>query len=267
MNSKTKSADLPPLEIKLFTSPREVTEDDLRGCSAVVVDILRSSATIAAALANGAKEVIPVATPAEGGKLAGRSGRVGTLLCGERDGRKIDGFDLGNSPLEFTTERVGGRILFFTSTNGTAAILRARAAERLYVGGFNNFGAVVKRLAEDANPVVILCAGKLDQFAIEDFVGGGKFVSALEARLKRPVILNDGARAAALMYRHFDGGIPTLLKSSNHGQYLMTLGAEEDIEYCARLDTQVIVPVFEEGKIRGYKADGSPINESATSTS
>ncbi len=265
MKPKDKAADLPPLEIKLFTSPREVTDDDLRGCSVVVVDILRSSSTIATALANGAKEVIPVGTPAEGGKLAGRSGRSASLLCGEREGRKIDGFDLGNSPFEYSAERVGGRILIYTSTNGTAAILRARSADRVYIGCFNNFGAVVKRVVKDERPVVILCAGKLEQFAIEDFVAGGKFVNALETRLKRGTVLNDGARAAAQLHRHFDGSIPTLLKTSSHGQYLATLGSEADIDYCARMDTNLVVPMVVEGKIRGYKADGSPITEPAPS--
>ncbi len=249
------------MQVKLFTSPREVTDDDLRGCSVVVIDVLRSSATIVAGLAAGAREVIPVLTPAEGGKLAGRSERGISLLCGERDGKKIDGFDLGNSPLEYTPQRVSGRILIFATTNGSPAILRARIAERVYVGGFNNFGAVTKRLVEDQNPVAIICAGQLEQFAIEDFVCGGKFVNALETRSKRGLELSDGARAAALLHRHFDGSITALLKSSSHGRSLASLGYEEDIEYCARVDAHSIVPMFVEGKIRGYRPDGSPIGE------
>jgi len=253
------------LDVKLFTSPREVTDDDLRGCSVVVVDVLRSSSTIVAGLAAGAREVIPVLTPAEGGKLAGRAERGISLLCGEREGKKIDGFDLGNSPLEYTPERVNGRILIFSSTNGSVAILRARVAEHVYVGGFNNFGAVIKRLIEDRNPVVVICAGKLEQFSIEDFVCGGKFINALETRTKRHLGLSDGARAAALLHRHFDGSIASLLKSSNHGRYLSSLGFDEDIDYCARVDVHPIVPTFVEGKIKGYKPDGSPLGESALS--
>lgn len=253
---------LPPVEIKLFSTPREVTDEDLRGASVVVVDILRSSSTITSALAAGAREVIPVSTPADGRKLAGRSGKGISLLCGEREGKRIDGFDLGNSPLEYSGEKVSGKILIFTSTNGSTAVLRAKVADRIYVGGFNNFGAVVKRLVDDVRPIVIICAGKLEQFAIEDFVGGGKFVNALEGRLKRNVVLNDGARAAALLHRHFDGGIAALLKSSSHGRYLSALGCDEDIEYCARLDIHTVVPTFVEGKIRGYRPDGSPLNES-----
>jgi 2-phosphosulfolactate phosphatase len=265
MDHVDKGQGLPPVEVKLFITPREVTDDDVRGCSVVIIDVLRSSATIATALANGAREVIPVLTPAEGGKLAGRAGRGITLLCGEREGRKIDGFDLGNSPLEYTAEKVNGRILIFSSTNGAPAVLRARAADRVYIGGFNNFTAVAKRVIDDRKPVVIICAGKEDQFAIEDFVCGGKFVNMLEARHKRGLVVSDAARAAALLHRHFDGGIPSLLKSSSHGKYLISLGYDADLEHCARMDTHPIVPMFVEGKIKGYKPDGSPVSDSAAS--
>ncbi|MFZ5434658.1 MAG: 2-phosphosulfolactate phosphatase [Calditrichota bacterium] len=255
-----------PISINLFISPRNVTDDDLRGCTVVVVDVLRSSSTIATALLNGAREIIPVLTPAEAGELASRSGRKQCLLCGEREGRKIDGFDLGNSPSEYINERISGRILIFSSTNGAGAVLRAKAADHVYVGGYNNFAAVAKRVAEDRKPVVILCAGKFEHFSIEDFVCGGKFINYLETRLKRDVILNDGARAAALLHRHFDGSINNLLRSSNHGKFLMSLGYEEDIDFCSRLDTHPVVPVFIEGKLRGYKPDGSPISEPLVNT-
>jgi len=266
MNNESGSTPASSLEIKLFVTPRTVTDDDLRGCSAVVIDVLRSSCSIACALSSGAREIIPVLTPAEAGQLASRMGKGTTLLCGEREGRKIDGFDLGNSPLEYTAERVAGRTLIFSSTNGTPALLRARAADHVYVGGFANVGAVVKRLVQDHKPIAIICAGKLEQFAIEDFVCGGKFVNLLENRMKRAVTLNDGARAAALLHRHFDGSIPTLLRSSGHGKFLTSLGFEEDIDYCARSDIHPVVPMLVEGKVRGYTPDGSPLIESPAST-
>lgn len=257
-----KSAANPPLNVKLYATPREVSDDDLRGCSVVVIDVLRSSSSIISGLMSGAREVIPVLTPAEAGELASRAGRGKSLLCGEREGRKIDGFDLGNSPYEYTAERVGGRILIFSSTNGPAATLRSKVADRVYVGAYNNFSAVLKRIADDRKPIVIVCAGKEGQFALEDFVCGGKFIVALETRLKRTVILNDGARAASLLHRHFDGTITSLLRSCNHGKYLLSLGAEEDIEYCARMDTHPVVPMLVEGKLRGFNPDGSPLEPS-----
>ncbi|RPH96351.1 2-phosphosulfolactate phosphatase [candidate division KSB1 bacterium] len=261
MKQEPKITAQSPLDVKLFATPREVTDDDLRGCSVVIVDVLRSSATIACALMSGAREIIPVLTPAEAGELASRAGRGMSLLCGEREGRKIDGFDLGNSPFEYTAERVNGRIIIFSSTNGSAAVVRSRLADHVYVGGYNNFAAVIKRIVDDRKPIVIVCAGKMDQFAIEDFVCGGKFIVALESKVKRGLTINDGARAASLLHKHFDGNIPNLLKNCNHGQLLMSLGAEQDIEYCSRLDIHPVVPMLVEGKIRGYKPDGSPLAE------
>lgn len=265
MNSDVKTTSEDPVEVRLYISPRAVTDDDLRGCSAIVIDVLRASATVAAALAIGARDIIPVQSPAEAGELASRSGRKQSLLCGEREGKRIDGFDLGNSPFEYTADKVAGRTLIYSSTNGSGAVLRARAAERVYMAGFINFNAVLRRVIDDGNPVVIVCSGMFDQFAIEDFVCGGKFVTALETRCKRTLQLNDGARAAAILHRHFDGSLTGLLKSSAHGRYLASLGFEEDIDFCSRLDTHPVVPMFIEGKLRGYKPDGSPLIEPAVS--
>ncbi|MBU1984725.1 2-phosphosulfolactate phosphatase [bacterium] len=266
MNTDDNAQTSSQFEIKLFISPRNITDDDLRGCTTIVVDVLRSSSTIATALLNGAREIIPVQTPAGAGELASHSGRKQCLLCGEREGRKIDGFDLGNSPLEYDAERVAGRTLIFSSTNGSNAVLRARAADHVFVGGYNNFTAVAKRVLAEGKSVVVLCSGKLEQFAIEDFVCGGRFVNYFETRMRRDVVLNDGARAAALLHRHFDGSIESLLRSCNHGKFLTSLGCDEDIQYCARLDTHPVIPVFVEGKLRGYHPDGTPIGESAVNT-
>jgi 2-phosphosulfolactate phosphatase len=252
-----------PISIRLFPTPREVTDEELRGSSVVVIDVLRSSATIAAALTSGAREIIPVQSPAEAAELAAKAGRGLSLLCGEREGRKINGFDLGNSPSEYTPDSVAGRILIFSSTNGTGAILRTRTADRVYVGGFNNFGAVARRLAEDGNSVVIVCSGQDEQFSLEDFVCGGKFVNSLKSRLRRETIMNDAAQAASLLHAQFDGGILKLLQTCTHGSYLAALGFGDDLVQCAELDVTDVVPTWAEGKVKGFTVDGSPYGESA----
>jgi 2-phosphosulfolactate phosphatase len=252
-----------PVSIRLFATPREATDDDLRGSSVVVIDILRSSATIATALTSGAREIIPVQSPAEAAELAAKAGRGLSLLCGEREGHKINGFELGNSPSEYTSDRVAGRILIFSSTNGTGAILRAKVAERIYVGGFNNFGAIARRLTEDGNSIVILCSGQDEQFSLEDFICGGKFVNSLKSRLRREIILNDAAQAAALLHAQFDGDILQLLQTCNHGRYLASLGFSDDLVRCAELDITDVVPMWAEGKVKGFTVDGSPYGESA----
>jgi 2-phosphosulfolactate phosphatase len=249
--------------ISLYATPREFTEESLRGSTSIVVDVLRSSSTIASALVSGAREIIPVMTPAEAGELATKAGRAATLLCGERDGKRIEGFDLGNSPLEYTTERVGGRTLIFASTNGSPVMVRARVSDRVLVGGFNNFSAVVESVIAAGKPVTILCSGLLEQFAIEDFVCGGKFVAALRKEMPDAVTLNDGAKAAVVLYQHLNGSLVQLLRESTHGQYLASLGFEEDLDFCAQVDSLPIVPTLVEGKIKGYRPDGTPFGEPA----
>ena len=259
-----KSDSSPPLTISLYATPREFTEESLRGTTSIVVDVLRSSSTIAYALVSGAREIIPVMTPAEAGELATRAGRDATLLCGERDGKPIEGFDLGNSPLEYTAERVGGRTLIFASTNGSPVMVRARVSDRVLVGGFNNFSAVTQSVVAAGKPVTILCSGLLEQFAIEDFLCGGKFVAALLKDMPDTVILNDGAKAAAVLYEHLNRSLAQVLRESTHGQYLASLGFEADLDFCAQVDSLQIVPTLVEGKIKGYRPDGTPFGEPAT---
>ena len=265
MKSRKEKVE-PPVQpaIHLYATPREFTEDSLRGMTTVVIDVLRSSATIATALMSGAREVIPVTSPAEAGELAQKAGRDSTLLCGERDGKKIEGFDLGNSPIEYTAERVGGRTLIFASTNGSPVMVRARISDRVLVGGFNNFSAVVSSVLAAGKPVAILCSGRQEQFAIEDFVCGGKFVSALREQMRGSVYLNDGAKAASVLYEHLNGDIPGVLRDSSHGKYLASIGFADDLDYCAQVDSLAVVPTLLEGKIRGLRPDGTPLGEPAT---
>ena len=148
MKSRKDKLELPaPPAISLYVTPREFSDDNLRGTTAIVIDVLRSSSTIATALLCGAREIVPVSSPAEAGELAQKYGRAATLLCGERDGKRIEGFDLGNSPSEYTAEQVSGRTLIFSSTNGSPVMVRARLSDRVLIGGFNNFSAVVESVA------------------------------------------------------------------------------------------------------------------------
>jgi 2-phosphosulfolactate phosphatase len=251
------------ISIRVFGSPREILEDDLRGCSAVVIDVLRSSSSIVTALANGAREVIPVRTPAEAGEFATRSGRGNCLLAGEREGRRIEGFDLSNSPPEFSREVVEGRTLIFASTNGAPTIIKARVASQVYVGAYNNFSALLERLLADGNPVVLLCSGKLEQFSLEDFVCAGRFVDGLQRKLGNHATLADSAEAARYLYLRFADDIAALHRSCSHGRYLAELGYGDDLVYCAQVDTHALVPTFLEGKLKVQSDNGYPLTEAA----
>ena len=123
------------MKIEVCFTPAQVDESDLRDKNVVVIDILRASTTIIIALSNGAKEVVPVETIEGAVKIASGLFSETTLLCGERDGRTIEGFHLGNSPLEYNEEKVRGKTLVFTSTNGSLALIKGKNARNLIVLG------------------------------------------------------------------------------------------------------------------------------------
>ncbi|NOT33703.1 MAG: 2-phosphosulfolactate phosphatase, partial [Candidatus Eisenbacteria bacterium] len=187
--------------------------------AALVVDVLRATTTLTAALSNGAREVIPVATPAEG--FAARARRPDALLCGERGGRIVDGFDLGNSPFEYTAERVRGRTLVFASTNGSLALLAARGLRRV-PASFANLTAAVDRVWR-ASGIVIVCAGKEGAFAL------------VQPR-------DQQAGAGSVLEREctfLAGAVRSLVEGSRHGRDLSAMGRDyaRDVTWCATLDS------------------------------
>jgi 2-phosphosulfolactate phosphatase len=253
------------MNIRVYISPSEINDDDLRGCIAVVVDVLRSSSTIITALANGAREVIPVSTPAEVGELASRVDRAGSLFGGEREGRQVEGFDLGNSPTQYTEEIVAGKTLFFSTSNGTPAILRVKNANQVIVGGFNNLSAVLEYLLKQQQDTVILCSGRSGKFSLEDFVCAGSMIVGLMSRLdEAKCTFNDAATAAAELYRRNMNLLVDVMRRSANGKRLIEIGCSSDLAYCAQIDSHHVLPLYVEGKIRGLKADAGAFTETAT---
>jgi len=204
------------------------------GVTAVVVDVLRATSVLTVARAHGAGRIVAAASPEE---ARARHARLpGALLCGERDGRKLPGFDLGNSPFEYGAAAVAGRTLVFASTNGSLALRAAARARRTVLGAFVNAGAVLAVAGED-DRIVVVCAGKLGGFALEDAACAGW----LAERLVRRGVRAAGAAAAfarALAPRGA-GEVRARVQGCAPGRDLRTLGPEyaRDVEFCAGLDT------------------------------
>jgi 2-phosphosulfolactate phosphatase len=202
--------------------------------TAVVVDVLRATSVLTQARLHGARVILAAGTPEEA--LALRVRHPGALLCGERDGRRIPGFDLGNSPFEYGFDAVGGRTLIFASTNGSQALLAARRARRCVLGAFVNANAVLEEVAAD-ELVTVVCSGKLGGYAHEDAAFAGWLVERLAARGARI------AGAAAGFARHLAprdaAGVRALVQGASHGRYLRSMGPgyARDVEFCAGLDT------------------------------
>jgi 2-phosphosulfolactate phosphatase len=204
------------------------------GTDAVIIDVLRATSTLTVAFAHGAGRVTPVATPEEA--LALRASRPGALACGERGGRIVPGFDLGNSPAEYTRERVAGKALIFASTNGSAAMVAARRARRRWLGAFVNASAIVRALAR-ADHVTFVCSGKLGRPALEDLACAGWLCTALEAR--GAVLEDAGARLARTLAPADAGTVRALVSACPHARDLAALGpaAVADLAFCGAVDS------------------------------
>jgi len=200
---------------------------------AVAIDVLRATTTLAVARANGAARIVPFATTPEA--IAFRDRTPGTLACGEREGRIVPGFDLGNSPLEFTRERVAGKTLAFASTNGSRALLAAARCRRRLLGSFAALSAVVEALADERD-IWLVCAGKLGAFAIEDAACAGTIVARLVQRGSEPA--NVEARLSRDLACAGAAEVRAIVTGCDHGRWLSTLGEPfaADVEFCATLD-------------------------------
>lgn len=237
------------MDLELYFAGQGLLREATAGWTVVVVDVLRSSTTIARALSNRARAVVPAESVAAAVETVSRLDRSAVLLCGERGGQKIDGFDLGNSPYEHDAEVVEGKTLIMTTTNGTASILRCAAAQELVVCSFVNFSAVVDHVSEGKDRVGIVCCGEGGQFCLEDSLCGAMLVARLEELLGDNLWLDEGAAAAKVLTRDYSSDILAALRSSRHGRHLESIGFGQDVAFCASLDAVPVVPILREGKI------------------
>ncbi len=235
-----------PLAVHLH--PSRVTPGELEGGVVIVIDQLRASVTIAAALAAGAARIIPTLSVSDAMEMKRRMG-PGALLGGERGGVRIPGFDLDNSPRSCDPGVLRGRTLVFTTTNGTASLLHARLGGLVLVGSLANLSSVVERVATDPRPVHVLCAGTREEITLEDCLAGGAFVEQLLERGRR-LGTDDSGRVCLHAWRQAassDGGILNAFLDSRGGRNLDRVGLREDVVFCAQADTLAIVPVFSAG--------------------
>jgi 2-phosphosulfolactate phosphatase len=222
-----------------FPRQEEAAPEALRGATVVVIDILRATSTITSGLAAGAREVRCFGS-VSAARRARRAapGRPG-LLCGERNGRKVPGFDLGNSPGDFTAASCGGRTLLLTTTNGTRALGRTLQARQVIIGCFLNLTAVAAYLSAGHGDVALLCSGTEGEVSADDVA----FAGALACELARDgLALADSAEEAVQVWRTARRSLSKFLARSRGGVPLVKIGLERDILFCARRDRFDIVP-------------------------
>lgn len=208
----------------------------------VVVDILRATSCMTTAFAHGIEGIIPFAALQE--CLACKTD--GCLTAGERDGKKVDGFDLGNSPFEYMDPALKGRTVAFTTTNGTQAIAKSAGAREIIIGSFLNGSAVVAYLQRVPTHVLVVCSGWKGKVNLEDTVFAGSLVEHLkhdfEAACDAPIM-------AQRLYKEARHDLREYLKDSSHIKRLQRLNIQKDIDFCLQEDQYDVVPVIRENRI------------------
>ncbi|MCX7835359.1 MAG: 2-phosphosulfolactate phosphatase [bacterium] len=235
------------MDLDVCLIPQEITEERINNKTVVVIDVLRASTTILQAIENGCRSIIPTSSVSDAMEIAKQFDRDSILLCGEREGKKIIGFDLGNSPFEYTSDKVFGKTLIYTSTNGSKTILKFHNVKNVIISTFNNLEATASYVASLSNHILITCSGKLERFSLEDAVCAGYLVNVLKEKYHFH-LGTDGAVAVSQMANQFVDTYQLLMNCS-HGRFLMNIGMGYDLEICSKLNISKIVPEFIDGKI------------------
>lgn len=224
---------------------------DVAGRVVAVIDVLRASTTIAVALANGARAVIPFESAEEVVARSKSFERSQVRLAAEQKMLTVSGCDLGNSPAEFTRDAIEGKTILLSTTNGTGALLGVQGAREVFVASYVNFSAVAALLRgalRGGTDVTIVCAGGERQFSLEDAACAGRYVRAITAQLPA-VATNDAARACAILETRYADGLSGLFVDAEHGRALFEAGFTQDLEICGAIDSHPVVPVYQERQI------------------
>ncbi|UCF06210.1 MAG: 2-phosphosulfolactate phosphatase [bacterium] len=237
------------MRIRYYPTFEQADREVLQDSVVVVIDVLRATSTILAGLDRGATRIIPVEDIETATRLVGPTDRGTKLLVGERKGMPIDGFNLFNSPSEFTPESVTGKTLIITTSNGTRAITATRNARRSIVCSLNNVGAVAGAV-RDEKELIVLCSGNEGMLAAEDLLCGGMLLKELSDEVDCDS-LDDAARLSMLLAETFEYALKRFIMSCDRGRALIALGYEEDVVYCATRDRSSRVPEFKQGAILG----------------
>lgn len=224
---------LPKLEVCL--SPLLFNLYQVEHKNVVVIDVLRATSTICAALSNGAASVIPVTTIEE--CLALKT--TENIIACEREGKIADGFEHGNSPLEYTPAIIKDKSLVLTTTNGTRCINMSKGADLIITGSFLNLSAVSAFLAKSNKDTILFCSGWKDQFSLEDTLFAGAVIDQLQDKFN---FNNDSSFASWQLYQSAKDDLLNYVKNSSHYQRLAGYGIEKDIAFCVNIDTYSIVP-------------------------
>lgn len=234
------------MKLFVYHTPELVPEDQIPDC-AIAVDVLRATTTIATALAAGAEAVqvfsdLDLLIQTSGAWPAKQRIRVG-----ERGGKTVDGFDMGNSPFDCTPERVKDCRLFMSTTNGTRSLERVQAAKTVLAGALVNRAAVARYLTDHSPETIwIVASGWEGSYSLEDTVCAGAIAASLlvtTGQSLEALAGNDETVAAIALYQRYQDDLFSLLSQASHGQRLLKLNCQADLKYCAQIDLLDVLPI------------------------
>jgi len=239
------------MRIDVLFGPSMLSPAAVTGRVVAVIDVLRASTTIATALANGARKVVPLESADAVITRAKQFERADVRTAGEQKMQPIPGFDLGNSPREMTREAVDGKTVLFTTTNGTATLLAVQGARDVAIASYVNVAAVTSLLrtaARGGTDISIVCAGRDRQLSLEDAACAGRYVRLVTKQIEGAEF-GDGAFACTVLDRRYGDRLDKLFADSEHGRALAGAGFGEDLVACAAVNAHPVIPIYQDRQI------------------
>jgi len=233
------------MKINVFLTHNNCDELYFNGLNVAVIDVLRATTTIANALYNGAKEVIPVNSIEFAMKLSGSH----TLLGGERHTKKIEGFSLGNSPIEYSEDVVKNKSIIIFTTNGSKAIVKTKFAKKVICCSFLNLEISAKYLVSLNSDIEIVCSGSNGMFSLEDAVCAGMLITEI-SKIISDITLNDGGNAAFILAKQYSKKVLKMMQECDHGKILAENGFMEDLKFASKLNSLDVIPIFDSSSIK-----------------
>lgn len=231
------------MKIDVCYTPELIHQFDVTDKTVVVIDILRATSCMVAGLASGVEKIKPVASVEECESL----GKAGYLMAGERDGKKLPQFQLGNSPFDYMDASVKGKKIAATTTNGTRAIDLSKDAPEVLIGAFLNLKSIVAHLSKSERDILLFCAGWKGKYNLEDSLFAGAVIDGLK---KQAELDTDAATSAFYLYEGMKDDLYYYISRSNHAKRLTKFGIMKDIEFCSRVNEFDVLPKLVEGELK-----------------
>jgi 2-phosphosulfolactate phosphatase len=224
------------MKIDVLFSTATILEEYFIEKNCIVIDVLRATSTIITALNNGAREVIPVSSFEEAIAVSKNLDKSSYLLCGERQTRIVEGFDLGNSPLEFITEKIKGKQIILFTSNGTKLFRLLEGAKKVWIATILNASAVASEMAKLKEEWIIICAARDGFFDASDALCAGILISKIQQEKKESINLNDAAQLSLMFFENSRNKIEKTLIETDHGKILVENDFENDIKFISQVD-------------------------------